>query len=185
MNYFYSPIKIFSTVTKLQRCCQEHFGGSRKACNVLSGNKILCSLVFLDSYPSLRHVISWTWPIKVPLIDISGYMEKFACLRCEQGCKIKDWWWIISKFFQMLNSIFSQSVNRALCKNLICAAFLICWITSGWLSSPINYCYIVNLSFPLKSVNVSFSTNIGFMQGHFLMPCLPYLTICILLIFYR
>ena len=82
--------------------------------------------------------------------------------------KIKNWWWKISKFFQTPNSIFSHSVNRALCKNLICAAFLICWITSGWLSSPINYCYIVNLSFPLKSVNVSFSTNFGFMQGHFL-----------------
>ena len=83
----------------------------------------------------------------------------------------------------MLNSIFSHSVSRALCKDLIYAAFLISWITSGWLSSPINYCYIVNLSFPLKSVNVSFSTNFGFMQGHFLMPCLPYLTVCILFIF--
>ena len=45
------------------------------------------SLVFLDGCPSLGHVISRTWPIKVPFIDISGYTEKFACLRCEQGCK--------------------------------------------------------------------------------------------------
>ena len=174
MNDFYSPTKIFSTVTELQRCHQEHFGGSQKTYTVLSGNKILCSLVFCDSYPSLGHVISRTWPIKVPLIDISGYTEKFACLRCEQGCKNKR---------LVVNNIFSHSVSRALCKNLICAAFLICWITSGWLSSPINYCYIVNLSFPLKSVNVSFSTNFGIMQGHFLMPCVPYLTVCILFIF--
>jgi len=60
VNDFYSPTNIFSTVTKLQRCHQEHFGGSQKAYTVLSGNKILCSLVFLDSYPSLGHDISQT-----------------------------------------------------------------------------------------------------------------------------
>ena len=98
MNDFYSSTKIFSTVTKLQRCHQEHFGGSQKACTVLSDNKILCSLVFLDSYPSSGHVISRTWPIKVPLIDISGYTEKFACLRCQQGCKNKK---LVIKNFQI------------------------------------------------------------------------------------
>ena len=63
--------------------------------------KCFFSLVFLDSYPSLGHVISWTWPIKVPLIDISGYTEKFACLRCKQGCKNKK---LVMKNFQIFSN---------------------------------------------------------------------------------
>ena len=97
-EWFLFTIKIFSTVANLQRFRQEHFGGSQKAYTVLSGNKMLHSLVFLDSYPSSGHVISRTWPIKVPLIDISGYTENFACLRCEQGCNNKK---LVMKNFQI------------------------------------------------------------------------------------
>ena len=43
--------------------------------------------LFLDSYPLSGYLISQTWPINVPLIEVSGYTKNFPCLRCKQGCK--------------------------------------------------------------------------------------------------
>ena len=34
------------------------------------------------------------WPIKVRLIDVSGYEKSFVCHRCEQACKNKKKWWL-------------------------------------------------------------------------------------------
>ena len=64
--------KIFSTVTKLQRCRREHL----EAYNFLSGGKILCSLT-----ASLRRVILFRE------YGVSGFTKNSACLRCEHGCK--------------------------------------------------------------------------------------------------
>ena len=56
------------------------------------------------------------------LTEIIEITENFACLRCEQGCKNKI---LEISCKRHLNSIFSRSVNRVLCKNLIYAALLI------------------------------------------------------------
>ena len=45
--------------------------------------------LFLDSYPSLGHLILPAWPIRISSINVSGYTKKFACYGCEQGCKNK------------------------------------------------------------------------------------------------
>ena len=55
-----------------------------------------------------------TWPIKVPVIDVSGKMKNFSCLRCEQGYKNKKL--VITNFSLVLqtpNSISCGSANRA------------------------------------------------------------------------
>ena len=41
--------------------------------------------LFLDNCASSGHLISRTWPIKVPLIDVSGWKKNFACLRACSG----------------------------------------------------------------------------------------------------
>ena len=38
---------------------------------------------------SVNSFILTTWPIKVPLIDVSGKMKNFSCFTCEQGYKNK------------------------------------------------------------------------------------------------
>ena len=74
-----SPTKVFSTVTKAQRCCR----GNLEAYIFLSGNKLLCSLTAILRRAILFRERTQLW--KVPLIDVSH--EKFH--RYEQGCKNK------------------------------------------------------------------------------------------------
>ena len=66
-------------------------------CFVRQQNPLFLGLLWQLSFIG-ADVISWIWPITVPLIDISGYTEKFACLRCEQGCKNKR---LVMKSFQI------------------------------------------------------------------------------------
>ena len=70
--------------------------------------------LFLDSYPLSGYLISQTWPINVPLIEVSGYTKNFPCLRCKQGCKKNIL--VITKlsiFLHRPNSTFCRSANRA------------------------------------------------------------------------
>ena len=70
--------------------------------------------LFLDSYPLSGYLISQTWPINVPLIEVSGYTKTFPCLRCKQGCKKNIL--VITKlsiFLHRPNSTFCHSANRA------------------------------------------------------------------------
>ena len=67
-------IILFSSVTKLQRCLWVDFFRFLQVFVRWHNPLILKQLSFIRSF----YKLSWTWPIKVPLTDISGYTKNFV-----------------------------------------------------------------------------------------------------------
>ena len=81
---FFSPTKVFSTVTKAQRSCRR---GDLEAYIFLSGNKLLCSLTAI-----LRRAILFrdrNQLLKVPLIDVSSEKKNFT--DANKATKSNNW----------------------------------------------------------------------------------------------
>ena len=81
------PVRtVFSPTKKFLKCHQI----SKLHSSTLGNLQVFVrwqNFLFFDSYHLSGHLISRTWPIKVPLIDVSDYTKNFACLRCGQGYK--------------------------------------------------------------------------------------------------
>ena len=91
MNDFYSPFKIFSTVTKLQGCRQEHFGGSKNPTLLCQATKCFVPRSSLTAILHRGMLFREHDQLKFLLLTFLVIQKSLLVSDANKVAKIKNW----------------------------------------------------------------------------------------------